>query len=1127
MSSIDADSDNVLDRIDANDVLIDLFAGEEPVATPGYSQPAASNPNRIYQWYLDGASSIGPGVRGANVDGISTEYTGAGVRVGIIDEGFDVSHPDLAGRFDIAASYDPHDSGTPNLMPDDSTDVHGTWVSGVIGAAGNNNFGTIGDAHESTMVGFYMRYGFGGSLRAEVTDLLARQVNVDVSNNSWGYTNSFGDNFRDPSWSAMGDAIELGATQGRDGLGTIYVFAAGNDRQYIANTINYDGGNTNYHSLTNSRDVITVAATTSSGYVAPFSTPGASILVAAPGDWIMTTAADDGDGDKSNDFDTVNGTSFAAPIVSGVVALMLQANPNLGYRDVQEILALSAYKIDAGGGSWATNGVTNWNGGANLVSHDFGFGEVDAYAAVRLAETWTTQHTAANEATISVDGNVGSNTTLVDNVANTYTFVIGAPYANFSIDWVEVDVSILHDYIGDLYIELISPTGTHSVLVNRSAAGNDAHDNLYFTLSSTHDWGESPVGTWTLSVLDAGSGGTGSVVDVDLRIFGDDEGADDVYYYTDDFSTLAGSRGAVTDAGGTDTINAAAVTGNLTIDLAQGANSTIDGRSVVVASGTVIENAYGGDGNDAISGNSSGNRLFGGAGTDTLDGRTGNDWLFGGAGNDALTGGAGNDVIDGGAGTDTAVFSGLRSQYQVAILLDGSFQFIDLRSGSPDGTDIVSNVEFFSFSDQTPPASAFGGVNHLPAAVADAGSVARGATLTVTAFAGVLANDSDSDANPLQVTGISGSNGAGTVGQAVTGSYGTLTLNANGSYSYASDANAAAGAHNDVFTYTVSDGQGGSATATLTIAIDASTPGGNSANLLAANDFNGDGNSDMLWRHASGLVGTWDMNNGQVRGTNAFANAPNDWHVQGTGDFNGDGNQDLLWRHNDGTVGIWDMNGARVLGTHAFSNAPLDWHVEGTGDFNGDGKDDILWRHDGGVVGLWLMNGSQVLSTSAFTNAPKEWHIEATADFNGDGKEDILWRHDDGTVGLWLMNGNQIQSTTAFTNAPNSWNIEGTGDFNGDGMADILWRHDSGLVATWDMNGAQVTGQHVFANAPNDWRVEGTGDFNADGMDDILWRHDSGLVGVWQMNGAQVLALHAFSGAPNDWHLLAGNYEII
>lgn len=82
-----------------------------------------------------------------------------------------------------------------------------------------------------------------------------------------------------------------------------------------------------------------------------------------------------------------NGTSAATPIVSGVVALMLEANPNLGYRDVQEILALSARPIDAASPDWTTNRANTWNGGGFRVSHDYGFGLVDATAAVRLAET--------------------------------------------------------------------------------------------------------------------------------------------------------------------------------------------------------------------------------------------------------------------------------------------------------------------------------------------------------------------------------------------------------------------------------------------------------------------------------------------------------------------------------------------------------------------------------------------------------------------------------------------------------------------------------------------------------------------------------------------------------------------
>ena len=151
----------------------------------------------------------------------------------------------------------------------------------------------------------------------------------------------------------MSEALHTGVTEGRAGFGTVYVFAAGNDRQYVANTTIYDGDNTNYHSLTNNRFVITTAASTEDGHIAPFSTPGASVLVTAPGTSIVTTTVSNADGDPADDFAFVSGTSLAAPIVSGVVAMMLEANPELGYRDVQDILGISARKIDASSGSWA------------------------------------------------------------------------------------------------------------------------------------------------------------------------------------------------------------------------------------------------------------------------------------------------------------------------------------------------------------------------------------------------------------------------------------------------------------------------------------------------------------------------------------------------------------------------------------------------------------------------------------------------------------------------------------------------------------------------------------------------------------------------------------------------------
>src|SRR4051812_2726804 len=409
----------------------DTIVSPDRVSGPVYAASyAAANSYRSYQWYLDGTLTLGGNAYGANVDKISTEYTGSGVKVGIIDQGFDITNIDLVGRFDLTQSFDPRDTSVTSITPDGAADAHGTWVAGVIGASATNEVGAIGVAPDATLVGYYARFGLGGSSAMELAKLLALQVNVDVSNSSWGYSTAFSDNFMNASWAPVENAITNAVEHGRNSLGTVYVFAAGNDRQYTPNSAS-DGDNTNNHSLTNSRFIITAAASTVDGHVAQFSTPGASVFVTAPGDAILTTTLDNGDGNRTNDYAVVSGTSFAAPIVSGVVAMMLQANPDLGYRDVQEILALSSQKLDTGSSSWATNGATNWNGGGNLVSHDFGFGLVDAHAAVRLAETWTSQNTAANEQVISATGIIGPNTALSQSGANQYVTTVTGDYQHF------------------------------------------------------------------------------------------------------------------------------------------------------------------------------------------------------------------------------------------------------------------------------------------------------------------------------------------------------------------------------------------------------------------------------------------------------------------------------------------------------------------------------------------------------------------------------------------------------------------------------------------------------------------------------------------------------------------------
>ncbi|WP_134494959.1 proprotein convertase P-domain-containing protein [Microvirga pakistanensis] len=143
---------------------------------------------------------------------------------------------------------------------------------------------------------------------------------------------------------------------------------------------------------------------------------------------------------------------------------MLDANPLLGWRDVQEILAYSAWNTDPTSAGWITNGASNWNGGGLHVSRDYGFGLVDARAAVRLAETWTKTSTSANE--VSAAYTAAVNQDIPDNTGASVSSSINVSN-RIEIDHVEVTIDLNHTNVGDLIVELISPDGTRSRLINR------------------------------------------------------------------------------------------------------------------------------------------------------------------------------------------------------------------------------------------------------------------------------------------------------------------------------------------------------------------------------------------------------------------------------------------------------------------------------------------------------------------------------------------------------------------------------------------------------------------------------------------------------------------------------------
>jgi hypothetical protein len=692
----------------------DSFTGRSVDVAFDYYVPGEGS-EMSNQWHLR---------RLGNIASVWQEYTGRGVAVGVYDSGVQSSHWDLSPNYD--ASKHVVIGGTP-LIGEENGDSgpHGTSVAGLIAGARNGR-GGVGVSYGAAVTGVNIfdptsPIFVNGDDATSFFDAMLQASRFDVVNHSWGDATPHIMTSRSRGEQgtynySLTQTVAYAAEVGRGGLGTVTVSSAGNS--------SVDGQSDAWK--TDRHSVAVAAYRQADGVAAVYSTHGAHILVSASssdfpefnGSGLVTTDMLGTAGYNASfdpaaaaDYtDQFGGTSGAAPIVTGVVALVLDANENLGWRDVRNILAASSkmpVAFETGpvlytlalssltrtfslseGSFQVTGDSAKWNGGGMHYSQDYGYGAVDAYSAVRMAEVWSlfdAPKTSANEATIStgvisagvtVEGGTYDIDTLYQRDFATAPGVFTFEVAE-SIDVEHIDLSInfqqrlesvlggrdLEDQFASLtntQFKLTAPDGTEA-FVSTTSSAIVSEANQEFTFGFAGFRGVDTKGIWTIEFASLDTEGVSggfrystnpvtTLNSIKMDVTGSTASSNDVHIYTDEFIKMTeiageGDRRVLTDSnGGEDWINMAAITRSVEVSLVEGAVSTFGARVAFtgtdpifsIGQGSRIENLVTGEGRDVLTGNALDNKLYG---------MRGSDWLNGGAGNDTLSGGRGLNVF--------------------------------------------------------------------------------------------------------------------------------------------------------------------------------------------------------------------------------------------------------------------------------------------------------------------------------------------------------------------------------------------------------------------------------------------------------------------------------------------------
>lgn len=271
-------------------------------------------------------------------------------------------------------------------------------------------------------------------------------------------------------------------------------------------------------------------------------------------------------------------------------------------------------------------------------------------------------------------------------------------------------------------------------------------------------------------------------------------------------------------------------------------------------------------------------------------------------------------------------------------------------------------------------------------------------------------------------------------------------------------------------------------------------------------DLNGDGRSDLVWRHGTGLNAMWLMNGATpIQGSMLPRVGDTSWDIVASDDFDGDGAADLLWQRSNGQLAIWFMSATGLReGTYLPPLWENGWRLVGAGDFDNDERADLLWKN-GSQTMIWLLDGALVRAVHRPGNVDP--NVSGfVGDVNGDHKVDVVWRHPVfGTHLVWLMNGASVDSFSLLQAvvSNSTWELRALADIDGDERADAVW-HDAtvGQTAVWFLSGASIRSAGYLPMVNKDeWRLSAVEDTDGDGRADLFWRSNDGRVARWGMNG--------------------------